>query len=224
MTTGIIRFVAHRGHLPLQLRWRSRNLGVWTFVLLTFGFSGCNGQPSAQTSTPEPARQAGQADDPMGSPPLDLVKFGGWPDAVDQQIASGAADYTVVDYWSLSCPPCLKELPSLARLSQDQAQLGSDATIQTIGVSLDYYGSKSKTPESFEAKIREMLERIDARFVNVICETPSDEVIAGLGIPSIPAVIIYDSNGDLVKKFVDTGETAGFTYEKDILPFLDSLK
>ena len=32
-----------------------------------------------------------------------------------------------------------------------------------------------------------------------------------------------DANGDLIKKFADAGDTAGFTYDKDIIPLIEKI-
>lgn len=205
-----------RARMPLLRRWRSV-IGVPGYLFCFVFFTGCTDQDAASDSKAAPVAES------VVEPAIDLVDYGAWPDAVDQRVESDTADYTVVDYWSLSCSPCLKELPELAKLSREQLALGEDAKIQTIGVSLDFDGRKSKPPEHYEPKIRELLNRIDARFENVICQTASDDVFSGLDIPSIPAVFIYDRQGELIRRFVDAGDTAGFTYEEDILPFLDSL-
>jgi len=118
----------------------------------------------------------------------------------------------------LSCPPCLKELPELAELNRESGE-----QLECVGVAVDFDGRKSKPPEAYEPKIRGVLESMDATFTNYICQTPSDEVFADLEIPSIPAVFVYDGRGELIKRFVDAGETQGFTYQKDVIPFLENL-
>ena len=34
---------------------------------------------------------------------------------------------------------------------------------------------------------------------------------------------VYDKDGKLVKRFIDADDTAGFSYEKDIIPFVTKL-
>jgi hypothetical protein len=48
-------------------------------------------------------------------------------------------------------------------------------------------------------------------------------VFASTKLSSIPAVLVFDAKGELVRSFVDAGATAGFTYEKDIIPFVSEL-
>ena len=42
-------------------------------------------------------------------------------------------------------------------------------------------------------------------------------------MPSIPAVLVFDAEGKLVKQFIDAGETIGFTYDKDVIPMVNSI-
>jgi hypothetical protein len=67
------------------------------------------------------------------------------------------------------------------------------------------------------------LSSVGADFDNYLCNTPSDDVFAEVGLPSIPAVLVYDANGNLVKQFVDAGETIGFSYDTDVIPFVKKL-
>ena len=132
--------------------------------------------------------------------------------------AKSTGRITVVDLWSLSCGPCLKEFPGLVRLSKSMPQ-----RVSCIGVSLDYDGRKSKPPESYSENVVSFLTAVQSRFPNFLCSTPSDDVYKSTQIPSIPAVLVFDTQGKLVKQFVDSGETIGFTYDKDVIPFVKGL-
>ena len=46
---------------------------------------------------------------------------------------------------------------------------------------------------------------------------------AATKLASIPAVLVYDAEGKVVKVFVDAGETVGFSYEKDVIPLVTRL-
>jgi len=95
--------------------------------------------------------------------------------------------------------------------------------VACIGVSVDYDGRKTKPAESYSESVNAFLNAMKADFDNFLCQTPSDEVFAEMDLPSIPAVLIFNQKGELVKRFVDAGETIGFTYEKDIIPFVNDL-
>lgn len=125
---------------------------------------------------------------------------------------------TVVDFWSLACPPCMEEFPGLVQL-QNRYPEG----VACFAVDLDYDGRKTKPADSYSAEVNAFLQAQEAEFPCYICTTPSDQVYAELKIDSIPSVFVFDAKGNLVKKFVDAGETAGFGYEEEIVPLVKQL-
>lgn len=125
---------------------------------------------------------------------------------------------TVVDLWSLACEPCLKEFPGLVELDQT---LGKQ--VACLSVNVDFDGRRTKPAESYRPRVEAFLASVEAKFPNYLCETPSDEVFEAVQIDSIPAVMIFDASGKLIRTFSDVGEDAGFTYEKNILPLVKRL-
>ncbi|QDV61500.1 Redoxin [Crateriforma conspicua] len=144
------------------------------------------------------------------------IRYEPWP-AIEKRIQTGGK-ITVVDFWSLSCEPCLRELPALAELARER-----DDEFDFVAIAVDFDGRLTKPPETYEPKIRAVLTALDATFESYLCETASDTVFQAIDIPSIPAVFVYGADGKLLKKFVDTGDTAGFTYHDDVIPYLDEL-
>ena len=144
------------------------------------------------------------------------VRFASWPDVKREATESGKV--TVVDLWSLACGPCLKEYPNLVKLQQR-----FPTAVHAIGANVDFDGRRTRPPESYEPRVRQFLDSVDARFVNFIVQTPSNEVYEAVGIGSIPTVLVFNSQGELVRQFVDVGETAGFTYQADIVPLVEQL-
>lgn len=154
--------------------------------------------PASQTASPAPLKAATQEQ--------------------IMEIVTSAGKVTVVDFWSLSCEPCLKEFPGLVSL---QRELGDQ--VACYSVSVDYDGRKSKPAETYRERVQDFLNQSQATFPNFLCETPNESVFESLKIVSIPAVLIYDAEGTLVKTFTDTGDSLGFTYEKDIAPLVKSM-
>ncbi|MAI34521.1 MAG: TlpA family protein disulfide reductase [Rubripirellula sp.] len=145
------------------------------------------------------------------------VKFATWQEI--DQFAKSAGRITVIDLWSLACEPCLEEFPGLVKLHQTMGK-----SVQCIAVDVDYDGRKSRPPEYYQTRIVDFLNSVKASgFPTYISKTPSDDVFETTKLISIPAVMIYDSKGEVVKVFVDTGEDNAFTYEKDVVPFVKSL-
>ncbi len=144
------------------------------------------------------------------------IQYASW-EAIEDRVTS-TGKITVVDVWSTSCPPCIKEFPGLVRLNQE---LGSKVTC--VGVDVDFDGRQKKPPESYAETVTAFLNAVGADFDNFICSTPNEDVYSELGIASIPAVLVFDAEGKLVKQFVDAGETIGFTYDQDIIPLVKSI-
>lgn len=150
------------------------------------------------------------------TPASGVLKYARWS-TIEEELKS-RGKITVLDLWSTSCEPCLRELPELVHLQQT---VGSP--VQCVAVNVDFDGRVSRPPEYYSQRVSAFLESIDASFERYICRTPSEEVFASAGIISIPAVLIYDETGQMVKKFVDAGETIGFGYDQDVLPFINAM-
>jgi thiol-disulfide isomerase/thioredoxin len=160
--------------------------------------------------------------DVPATPPSDLgaqskVKYGTWEEI--QAVAKTSGRITVIDLWSLACEPCLKEFPGLVHLNKT---LGS--SVQCIAVNMDFDGRKSRPPEYYEPQVIAFLDSVGASDLpTYISRTPSDDVYAATKLASIPAVLIYNADGEVEKVFVDAGDTVGFTYEQDVIPLVKEL-
>lgn len=195
-------------------------------MLITAGCAPSNApdetQPPSSTETT-----------PSGSPPSD-VPADGSPDPTAAASTVAAPTFAsleevrqhiqtlgrpaVVDYWSLACQPCMDEFPGLVRLHKDQGD-----RVACIAVDVDFDGRKSKPPESYQEAVTAFLTEQQAPFRSFICTTPSEDVYAGLEIDSIPTVFVFAADGSVAKKFVDAGDTAGFTYADDVVPFVEQM-
>ena len=102
----------------------------------------------------------------------------------------------VMDVWSTSCDPCMKEFPNLVKLHKTH---GKD--VVCMSVSTDYAGSKNKPPEYYRERVLKFLQEQDAGFDNILLNVPSDELFEKIELSSIPAVYVYGRDGKLVKRF-----------------------
>ncbi len=190
----------------------THRLGACTLALF---FSGCPQQappisppevpqPGPAAAPLEPAGTAGSTSDIMLRP-LD------WPET-EQLIASKRGKVTIVDIWSLSCIPCRKEFPSLVALSREFKD-----EISCISVSTD--------PPRKQEQVLAFLEEHGATFDNVLCTENTDELFDEiLKIGSMPAVYVYDRDGNLAKLF--TGPAPGgehYTYAAHVRPLVAEL-
>lgn len=141
------------------------------------------------------------------------VKIQDWK-KTEELIASHKGKVVVVDMWSLSCDPCRREFPHLVKLHNDRK-----STVACISVSTDYAGIKSKPPEFYQKKVLEFLTQQKATFDNVLCSVDSETLFDDLGLSSIPAVYVYDKDGQLAQKFA--GEEVH--YDKEVIPLVEKL-
>lgn len=123
---------------------------------------------------------------------------------------------TVVDFWSLSCIPCLREYPQLVALQKKYPD-----QVRAIGVNVDFYGGEKYPPTSYEPKVTAFLQVVGATFPNYICETASDEVFQGVKINALPAVLVFDETGKITQRFTDSSHAGGFNYVDDIVPAVE---
>lgn len=125
----------------------------------------------------------------------------------------------VLDIWSNSCIPCLQEFPNLVELSH---KYPDELTCMSLNV--DYIGIKSKPPESYLPKIEEFLKKSKATLTNFASSDPDSDIFTSFEIESIPAVIIFDDQGEIIQKFTDANsDNDGFSYEGDVIPKLEEL-
>lgn len=142
--------------------------------------------------------------------------------ATRELIASKRGQVVVVDIWSTTCPPCIRELPHLVELHEKHA----DSGVTCMTVSCDYLGLEDETPEALRDKVLGVLRKIGATFDNVLLSDPADDFFTEIDLASIPAVYVYNTDGELVTRFDnDTGRFGddGFTYEEDIVPLVEKL-
>ena len=114
---------------------------------------------------------------------------------LDAEIARHRGKVVVVDGWSTSCPPCVKEFPNLVAL---QARHGE--RIACISISLDYEGIGA--PEDVLPPVEKFLAKVGAgSIVNLLCSEESDAAYDKLDVVSVPAVWVYGPDGALVRRF-----------------------
>jgi thiol-disulfide isomerase/thioredoxin len=191
--------------------WRRLLLGL----LVVFSAVGCQrtpdppgvAAPPAETVRADPAAEE-EADDLRTGPEitLQLLDFAG----IERLVASHHGQIVVMDAWSTSCVPCVKEFPHLVAL---QRRFGREK-LACISLSFDYEGigdPKEKAP-----KVLDFLVKQNAAFDNVLSEDDSDVLRGKFHLASIPAVFVYDKTGTLRKRFDNEqaqSEAEHFTYD-----------
>lgn len=124
-------------------------------------------------------------------------------DGLTTLIKSHQGKVVVMDAWSTSCPPCLKEFPNLVEIHKKHGP----EKVACISLSLDYTGL-DKLEDSREPVLGFLQEK-GATFDNVLASEADEVMTKKLMIGAVPAVFVYDKQGDLAKTF-----QGAFTYEQ----------
>lgn len=163
----------------------------------------------------------GISNTPPPPKPRVQLKEGNW-EQVQSEIRKHRGKLVVLDLWSTSCLPCMKEFPKLVEL-----QKAYPKEVVCLSLNLDYAGIKTKPPEYYRPRVIKFLTAVNADFQNYLCVTEANEFFDSINLNSIPAVFVYGPNGKLIKRFDDKmlepGEEEPFSYEEDINPYVKSL-
>jgi thiol-disulfide isomerase/thioredoxin len=112
-------------------------------------------------------------------------------DGIQNLIANERGKVVVMDCWATSCPPCVEEFPKLVALHKTY----DPAELTCISLSFDFEGLGK--PEDVEGDVLKFLTQQEARFTNVLNSEPSDTLLKKMNLASIPAVFVYDRQGNL---------------------------
>jgi thiol-disulfide isomerase/thioredoxin len=125
-------------------------------------------------------------------------------------VKANAGHVLLVNFWATWCPPCVAELPALAKLQRDNSRRG----FKLIMVSADAPGSSSaiKNTLAKDGLSRSYLLQGDPH-VFIPHFDPSYK-----GQIGIPLTYIFDKKGHMVKRLV--GGHSASAYQKILNPYL----
>lgn len=116
-------------------------------------------------------------------------------DEIQQLIASHKGKVVIMDCWSTSCEPCVKEFPNLVALHKKHGP----EKVACISLSFDYEGLGK--PEDVLPVVQEFVQKQGATFDNVLCSDESETLYKKMNLASVPAVYVYRPDGELAKRF-----------------------
>ncbi|MFM9960084.1 MAG: TlpA family protein disulfide reductase [Planctomycetaceae bacterium] len=158
---------------------------------------------------------------PRSSPPAAAVTLDikNWEETLEL-VAQHKGKVVVLDLWSTSCDPCMVEFPHLVELHKRHGD-----KLVCLSASCDYAGIKSKPPETYHERVLDFLTKQNATFQNVLLNVEADAVFEKIDLASIPAVIVFDRDGKIAKRFDNDDPTGAgdFTYTKNVVPFVEEL-
>ena len=201
-------------------RRSKRTISLGTILFFAVIASGCTGgggsettkvveeaTPSANVETKENAKIETAVVEPASYATLLEV------------VAKHRGKVVVVDFWSTSCIPCMRELPKLVELADMHPE-----KVECISFNLDYIGLKKKPAEKYLGRVQEFLTEIQSDITNFLSTDTDEFVIQQLEAGALPAVAMFNQSGELVKVLTDsnTGED-GLTYEGAVIPLIEQL-
>jgi thiol-disulfide isomerase/thioredoxin len=133
---------------------------------------------------------------PVAPPPAPRLKLVDHAELM-ARVAAHRGKVVVLDCWSTSCPPCVREFPGLVRLAAAHPQ-----GVACLSLSFDYEGIGSA--EDVAAGVREFLASVGAgRIENLLSREEADVMYRKLELDSVPAVFVWRPDGSLARRFDD---------------------
>ena len=151
--------------------------------------AGCAGSDPPQVGSPAAAPPPVAAD-PVTVELVDHAEL-------LKRLAARRGRVVVLDCWSTSCPPCIKEFPGLVSLARDYGE-----QVACLSLSFDYEGFGR--PEEVLPPVQQFLSQVGATEIeNLLGREDSDTLYEKLGLTSVPAVYVYAADGTLLRCFDD---------------------
>lgn len=162
-----------------MLHLRNHGIASVFFVLSLF----ITHTTHAATSTPEPSEEKGQDwsiawIDPQTIEPFELIG-----EKEKTTLAAYKGKVVLMNFWAIWCPPCVEELPSMAKLQQEYGNKG----IQVIAVTQDNKGFTNINP---------FWEKHQLQAIPVFWDERA-KLMFSFSIKGLPTTLIFDREGKL---------------------------
>lgn len=187
------------GCLPTAMRRGLRPGMVAALAAVAFTLSACDqatrataGEPAPKTAAPEPV--------PTGVEVVTAAELA-------ERLRGARGKVAVVNLWATWCPPCVAEMPELARFAQ---QYADDERVAFFSVSVDH-------PDTLESAVRPFVRERELPFpVLVAGGTDPSDVAAAIGESvdwqgAVPATFVLDPQGAIQAQWLQelTAEQLG---------------
>ena len=173
--------------------------GAVAVMVAAMILTGCGGQRQGDApggGIPAPALVPPAATVPAASPaPVEvrLVDHAG----LMQEVERHRGKVVVLDCWSTSCPPCVKEFPGLVKLAAAHGD-----RIQCLSLCFDYDGLGK--PEDLVPPVQAFLQKVGAgKVINLVSSAEADSLYKALDLVSVPAIFIWKPDGSLAVRYDD---------------------
>jgi thiol-disulfide isomerase/thioredoxin len=129
------------------------------------------------------------------------------PDGVDAALAARRGKGVLLNFWAIWCPPCVAELPDLAKVAREFAGRGGNL----LGVSYDLM-IEGASREAVPGQVREFLARKGLAFDVLVYDAADyDAINARFSLPGeIPVTLALDREGRIVDRQEGPGDERRF--------------
>ncbi len=171
-----------------------------SLVFIALFALGCGrSEPASSEAAEFASAAADSAARPDLAVKLDILSF----DEIQQRLADKQGKVVVMDAWSTSCPPCMKDFHHLVALHKEYPA----EDVACVSLSFDFEGLG--TPEEAQPPVLDFLRSQGAAFDNFMSNEESDVLYRKFELNAVPAVFVYDRAGKLRARFESEG-----AYEK----------
>ncbi len=114
--------------------------------------------------------------------------------SVDSSIFS-KSKVTMVNLWGTFCPPCIEEMPYLARLNKDIDNF------QVVGFIIDALGRNGKPSPRILNAARPIIMKTGAAYTHIL---PTKELMNGpfRDVQAVPSTYFVDAEGNIIGTYV----------------------
>ena len=97
---------------------------------------------------------------------------------------------TMINIWGTFCGPCIREMPSLAKLSDENKSKG----VEIIGIPIDIIDDWGRLDSSAKADALMIMKQTGVKYKNLV---PTIEMFQTFlrGIQAVPTTVFVDKNG-----------------------------
>lgn len=198
------------GCLPTAMRRGLRPGMVAALAAVAFTLSACHQATRATEGEPPPETAAPAAAEPVPTG-VEVVTAA----ELAERLRGSRGKVAVVNLWATWCPPCVAEMPELARFAR---QYADDERVAFFSVSVDH-------PDTLESAVRPFVQERELPFpVLVAGGTDPSDVAAAIGESvdwqgAVPATFVLDPQGAIQAQWLQelTAEQLGAA----VAPLLD---
>ena len=125
---------------------------------------------------------------------------------------------TMINVWGTFCGPCIREMPDLAKLSEENKSKG----VEIIGIPIDIVDDWGKLDASAKSDALMIIKQTGVKYKNVV---PTIEMFQTMlrGIQAVPTTIFVDKNGNQIGQAY-LGSRSKKDWQKIIDKLLESQK